>query len=153
MAYWKVFLEMTITAFRDEYRFLSNFWPAPVEGPGQIVFPTVEHAYVAWKTDNPVLWKEIATIEHPGRAKRLGRIAAAMRPDWDKIKLPIMRNLIWQKFQDPELFRMLQETKPHEIIEGNTWGDTFWGQCPIGTGHNHLGKILMEVRDNPLLSP
>ena len=33
-----------------------------------------------------------------------------------------------------------------ELIEGNVWNDTFWGVCN-GKGHNHLGKILMKVRD------
>src|SRR6185503_14597055 len=33
-----------IDSFKDEYRFLSNFYPAPVQFDG-IRFPTVEHAY------------------------------------------------------------------------------------------------------------
>ena len=33
-----------------------------------------------------------------------------------------------------------------EIVEENTWGDTFWGVCK-GVGENHLGKLLMEIRD------
>ena len=30
--------------------------------------------------------------------------------------------------------------------EGNDWNDTFWGQCD-GVGLNHLGKLLMRVRE------
>jgi predicted NAD-dependent protein-ADP-ribosyltransferase YbiA (DUF1768 family) len=33
-----------------------------------------------------------------------------------------------------------------EIVEDNTWGDTFWGQCN-GMGQNQLGKLLMKIRD------
>lgn len=33
------------------------------------------------------------------------------------------------------------------IIEVNNWGDTYWGVCN-GIGDNHLGKILMKIRDN-----
>lgn len=139
-----------ITSFRGEYRFMSNFWPEPVEGPGQIIYPTVEHAYVAYKSGDPYIWKQVAEISTPANVKRFGR-KIKIRPNWNEVKLPIMRNLVWQKFQNPDLFRMLQETRPQEIVEGNTWGDTFWGQCPIGKGHNHLGKIIMEIRDNPLL--
>jgi predicted NAD-dependent protein-ADP-ribosyltransferase YbiA (DUF1768 family) len=40
------------------------------------------------------------------------------------------------------------KTKPFELIEGNTWGDKYWGQCPIGNGRNELGKILMAIRDD-----
>jgi hypothetical protein len=36
-------------SFHNEYRFLSNFYPAEVSFEG-LVFPTVEHAYVAAKT-------------------------------------------------------------------------------------------------------
>ena len=32
------------------------------------------------------------------------------------------------------------------LIEGNTWGDTYWGVCD-GVGENRLGKLLMEVRE------
>ena len=33
-----------------------------------------------------------------------------------------------------------------DLIEGNTWGDTFWGQVD-GKGENKLGKLLMKIRD------
>ncbi len=34
-----------------------------------------------------------------------------------------------------------------EIVERNTWNDTFWGVCK-GKGENHLGILLMEIRDS-----
>ena len=38
-----------------------------------------------------------------------------------------------------------------ELIEGNTWGDTFFGMIKDSqgkwTGENNLGKILMQIRD------
>ena len=40
----------------------------------------------------------------------------------------------------------LVETGTEELVEGNDWGDTYWGVCK-GTGKNMLGKILMEVRE------
>lgn len=33
-----------------------------------------------------------------------------------------------------------------ELIEGNYWHDTYWGVCE-GVGENHLGKLLMEIRN------
>ena len=36
-------------------------------------------------------------------------------------------------------------TRDRVLIEGNDWGDTFWGMTD-GEGENHLGKILMRVR-------
>ena len=33
-----------------------------------------------------------------------------------------------------------------KLVEGNTWGDRFWGVCG-GVGLNWLGRLLMQVRD------
>lgn len=37
-------------------------------------------------------------------------------------------------------------TRDRMLIEGNDWGDTFWGMVD-GEGENNLGKILMRVRE------
>jgi len=39
----------------------------------------------------------------------------------------------------------LLATEDWELIEGNTWNDSFWGVCQR-KGENHLGKILMKIR-------
>ena len=59
--------------------------------------------------------------------------------------LDVMRDLVVQKFSDPLLQSLLETTGDEELIEGNHWGDVFWGVCK-GVGENHLGKILMKVR-------
>jgi len=38
------------------------------------------------------------------------------------------------------------DTGKSELIEGNTWGDTFWGVSGV-IGQNNLGKILMKIRE------
>ena len=43
------------------------------------------------------------------------------------------------------LLHKLLTTGDAKIVEGNTWGDTFWGVCG-GVGENHLGKVLMRIR-------
>lgn len=58
-----------------------------------------------------------------------------------------MRAILESKFSDKQLYNLLLETKPRLLVEGNYWGDTFWGQCPVGVGENNLGKLLMEIRD------
>ena len=64
----------------------------------------------------------------------------------EDIKIPLMRSLLREKFvQEPER-SILLATGDEELIEGNWWHDTFWGQCPLGTGENWLGRLLMEVR-------
>lgn len=134
-----------IDSFTGEYRFLSNFHPSRVFYNGQ-VFPTVEHAYQAAKAvnhDDFLLFTD--PILTAGQAKRLGR-KIQLKPDWELIKISVMSDLIKQKFNNIILRKYLNETKGRELIEGNTWGDTFWGVCQ-GKGSNMLGKILMFERD------
>lgn len=134
-----------IDSFRGEYRFLSNFWFVDVEFEG-ITYPSTEHAYVAAKTLDEDKRRAISKVRTPGEVKRLGR-SLALRPDWEDVKIDIMRELVTKKFKNSKLRSLLLATKDQQLIEGNTWGDTFWGVCR-GKGSNHLGKILMQVRED-----
>jgi ribA/ribD-fused uncharacterized protein len=136
-----------IVSFTGAFKFLSNFYPCEVEYEG-IKYPSSEHAYVAAKTTDIIQKYSISEMDSPGDVKRLGK-KLKIRPDWEKVKITIMRSIVEAKFdQNPDLMQMLQMTRPHELIEGNSWGDTFWGQSPLGKGKNELGKILMSVRDD-----
>jgi N-glycosidase YbiA len=84
-------------------------------------------------------------------AKALGK-RIELRKDWNDIKLDIMYKIVKNKFtQNPTLTKLLVDTNDKVIIEGNTWGDIYWGMCK-GKGENHLGKILMKVRKEIRLS-
>lgn len=137
---------MTIDSFTEDHRFLSNFWPAPITLLG-LHYPTTEHAYQAMKcADQFENAEDIRLAETPGQAKRMGQ-KTLVREDWDLIKVDVMRLITRLKYNIPELQMLLLSTGTKELIEGNTWGDTFWGVCE-GQGQNNLGKILMEVRDS-----
>lgn len=128
------------------FGFLSNFYPATVVYEG-MEYPTSEHAYQAAKTLDIYQRQNVAMLETPAQAKRYGK-AVSMRPDWDDIKVQVMCEIVADKFtRNPKLAEMLIATENVELIEGNTWGDTFWGVCD-GVGENWLGKILMGVRDS-----
>ena len=134
-----------IDSFSDEFHFLSNFHTSYILYDG-IVWPTVEHAYQAMKTLDENQRMNILEANSPSEAKKLGR-CVTMRVDWDDIKLEIMEELVREKFESkPKLAEKLLATEDIEIVEGNTWGDKFWGVCN-GEGENHLGKILMKIRD------
>lgn len=140
-----------ITSFKGEYEFLSNFYTVKIEDGG-LIFPTLEHAYVARKTNNEEQKLFIQTIETPGLAKKFGRSKDIdLVPLWDDIKITVMKVLIAKKFKEGELLDMLLKTGSEELIEGNDWGDKFWGQSPVGNGRNELGKILMNIRNTNLL--
>lgn len=133
-----------ITSFKGKYEFLSNFYMSPVSY-GDIEYPSVEHAYQALKTLNLETRQTIANLATPGKAKKAGK-SIELRPEWESIKQRVMLSLLLKKFHDPILRQMLLDTGDAELVEGNWWGDTYWGQCPVGTGHNVLGRLLMAVR-------
>lgn len=135
-----------VEEFRGKYRFLSNFYPLVL---GVVLdgetYRTVEHAYQAAKTLNTNERTAIRVLSKPGEAKRSGR-KVKIRRDWEAIKEGVMLDLVRQKFADKSLAALLLGTGNAELVEGNEWGDTFWGKC-AGVGQNKLGKILMQVRE------
>lgn len=133
-----------IDRFDGEFRWLSNFSPHDVEWEGE-VYPTVEHAFQAAKTHNPTSRELIRCAPTPSKAKYLGR-RVTLREDWDEVRLEIMMRLVVEKFdRHPDLAHKLRATGHQALVEGNTWGDTFWGVYE-GNGKNWLGLILMWVR-------
>jgi len=67
-----------------------------------------------------------------------------MEKGFDRINA--MGKVIIAKFsQNKDLAKRLLETKG-EIVEENTWNDTFWGVCN-GVGENKLGIMLARVRE------
>jgi ribA/ribD-fused uncharacterized protein len=133
-----------VSFFRGSYRFLSNFYPAVVVFEGKR-YPTVEHAFQAAKTDDVVERARIGAADTPAKAKAMGR-RVALRKDWENVKLDVMLELLRKKFGRPELRDLLLDTGDAKLIEGNTWNDRFWGVVD-GQGKNHLGRLLMKVRD------
>lgn len=122
-----------IDEFRGKYRWLSNF-----EGG-------VEAKYQAAKTLDEGWKRRILDASSPGEAKRLGR-KAPIRKDWEVIKIGVMYSLLLEKFKEEPYRSLLLATGEEELIEGNWWGDTFWGVCR-GKGRNVLGTLLMRVRE------
>lgn len=135
-----------IVSFTGPNFFLSNFYPCEVGFEGR-VYQSSEHAYMAAKTTDENIRAYIAAQSTPSAAKKVGR-SIPLRENWNDTRIHYMRIILENKFGDYELRDKLDSTKGCELIEGNTWGDTFWGQCPLGNGHNNLGKLLMQIRDD-----
>jgi ribA/ribD-fused uncharacterized protein len=135
----------SIGPFAGPYRFLSNFFPVQIRFEG-MSYPSVEHAFQAAKTTHPDERQRVRACPTAADAKLLGR-KVHVRPDWETIKLGVMEHLLRQKFTTHGgLRQQLKATRPHPLVEENTWGDTFWGVCK-GQGENHLGRLLMRIRD------
>jgi hypothetical protein len=136
---------LVIDGFYGPYRWLSNFWAAPIIY-NRTVYATVEHAYQAAKCTDLQEASIIENARTPTEAKKMGK-NCAIRADWNLIKFGVMYDLVKLKFESHDYLReKLLATGDAELIEGNTWGDVFWGVCD-GVGDNNLGKILMQVRD------
>jgi len=151
-----------IDSFSGEYEFLSNFYS--VEQKSQIAwveeddgdtvvntefrtFPSVEHAFQASKTLSREDQEEITKAMTAGQAKRLGR-RVTLIPNWDSKRIDVMERLLEDKFgQNFRLKIKLLLTGDAELVEGNTWKDQFWGKTEDGVGENHLGRLLMKVRN------
>lgn len=134
---------MDILEFQKEYRWLSNFWPCFVTYDG-LNFSSSEAAYQASKSESAEIRKEFEYLSAKG-AKKKGQ-AIEIRPDWDEVKDKVMYEICRSKFdQNPELKEKLLATGEAKLVEGNGWGDTYWGICN-GEGENRLGEILMRIR-------
>lgn len=134
-----------VDRFRLAYDYLSNFYPACVSVDG-MEYLNAEAAYQAAKCarrEDRTLFTELG----PRDAKQLGR-KLPLRSDWEDVKVQEMEKIVRAKFtQNPHLAGFLTETGDAELVEGNTWHDTFWGvDLKTGGGENHLGKILMALR-------
>ncbi|MEV0297079.1 NADAR family protein [Nocardia sp. NPDC050710] len=144
------FSAAVIDSFDGPFHFLSNFHPHPFRFRG-FDCPSSEHAFAAVKTTDPDWIARILAAPKPGQAKRLGR-EAPLRPNWNRDRVLYMREILHAKFtSDPDLTRRLLDTGDQLLIEGNTWGDRYWGRVlrpglatPIGA--NWLGRSLMRVR-------
>ncbi len=138
-----------IDLFRGKHAFLSNFylcdfiwhgWP-PLTSQQ---YRSAEHAFQAAKAVTVQERDWVAKAVTPGEAKKRGR-KVTLRENWDQQRIQVMKSILLAKFSSPNLGDKLQRTGSAELVEGNSWNDTFWGVCR-GVGENHLGKLLMSIR-------
>lgn len=152
-----------VSRFEGDHFYLSNFYEAPtifaspVLAPEEkgLTFQTGEAAFQAAKfhamdpLDNIARMNYVVSVANaptPSKAKYFGRSVKIDTEKWDSIKVECMREVVFRKFfQHPELRAQLVATDDAMLVEGNTWGDTYWGRVD-GKGYNKLGVILMEVR-------
>ena len=115
---------MTIYFYKvwQPYGCFSNFSPHPVE-MNYIFWPTVEHYYQG--------------------QKYLG----SPRANWEVVKTQIMREAVLKKFLTHGDIREILLSTGSELLVEDSPKDYFWGCGAAKTGKNHLGQILMSVRE------
>jgi ribA/ribD-fused uncharacterized protein len=133
-----------INEFKGKYYFLSNFYSTPVMYEG-LLYQNNEAAFQSAKVKDLERRKQFCQLD-PSIAKKKGR-NVLLRNDWEDIKDEVMYQCVKDKFtRNQDLRQRLIDTDNEELVEGNTWNDTYWGVCR-GRGKNMLGKILMRVRE------
>lgn len=113
--------------------------------------------FQSYKTTDPEERKKFTKMN--GKESKAAGRKVKLRDDWEEIKRYVMWYVVYQKFsQDQGLGKLLIQTGRAEIIEGNNWHDQYWGRYykkipfkdgdrEVLVGQNHLGTILMQVRD------
>lgn len=135
----------TIDSFRGDNEFLNNGFPCNIEFDNSI-YPSLEHAFQAAKTNDLVARANIRAAATAADAKAIGK-SVAIVADWDQKRLDVMASLIRQKFTNNlDLKLKLLMTGTQDLVQGGMRRDRFWGVDTKGVGENHLGKILMTVR-------
>lgn len=136
-----------INQFRGVNAFLSNMYPCELTYNG-IKFNNLESLFQSFKAIDK-------QHEYGGL---VGKVAKAkgrkekLPANWNEVRVELMYGCLYLKFsQNPKLLERLLATGNEELVEGNTWHDTFWGVCTCreckGRGDNILGKLLMKVRE------
>jgi ribA/ribD-fused uncharacterized protein len=135
---------------RDEpYYEFTNFAKYPIVIDG-VIWATTEHFFQAQKFISTPLYAKIQQSEFPREAFEVSRSALGsrwIRKDWSDVKMDVMKLALRAKFtQHKKLHDMLLSTGDRPLVE-HTSRDNFWGDGGDGSGDNHLGKLLEEVRD------
>lgn len=133
-----------IGGFKNEYHWLSNMEPCIIQWQG-MYFTSVESAYQASKCTS--LSKAKQFQELTGLEAKRHSVTITTRKNWEKEKINVMAQLVFQKFLlNLPLRLLLLETDNKYLEETNNWKDSFWGVYN-GVGENNLGKILMNTRE------
>ena len=113
-----------------------------------VYYKTVEHYYQSKKFNDKELVKKIIECDTPKEASNIGRDRGNIRIDnFKDKKLDVMYEGVLEKFrQNSDIRAKLIETRNQEIREMTT-KENYWGIGPNLDGENHIGKILMKVRD------
>ncbi|KAJ3268356.1 hypothetical protein HDV01_003095 [Terramyces sp. JEL0728] len=114
----------------------------------RITYPSVE-AYFQSEKFNGMLHFEEAKSKllksSPHEAFGIGR-SYPLRPDWEDIKVEVMRKGIRAKFtQNFDLKQLLLSTGNHPLVQVKP-SDSFWGTGKRGDGRNMLGVLLQQLR-------
>ena len=132
--------------YEQDFYVLSNFSAFRVTFDGQ-TFDTSEAAYHYQRFTDA---EDRRGVQYANSAHEAFRYAqdckAYQRPDWDQIKVRVMKDILRAKVQQHEYVRRKLLATGDRVLVEDSWRDDFWGWGPNRDGQNMLGKLWMEVR-------
>lgn len=145
-------MDDVIGFYPREFYPLDNFSSFKVEWNGYL-YSSLEEAFQAasfLSSDEELVEK----IKHSHSAHEAQKIAYEnldkQRPDWDKVQLDVMEELLRLKVeQNPYVKKKLLQTGSYMIVEDSP-KDSFWGWGENRDGKNNLGKLWMKLRQEYL---
>lgn len=125
---------------------LSNLYPRTIQLQ-QTYWPSVEHYYQAQRFSDPQTQAIIRQALTPAAARTLGKTCTAQtRVNWSQTRNDVMYKALYAKFkQNKDLKQYLLATGEAEL-QYIALNDTYWGTGANGRGHNHLGQLLIKLR-------
>ena len=151
-----------VTVFFRKDAFLSNFHASPMTINNEH-YTCVEQFYMASKAekfDDRETRQRIMASSNPNEINFLGKSVKKFKQStWNESSYEIMKREVRAKFtQNPQLATFLENTGKTQIGEGSE-KDLIWGtgvsvfhqdafNMDKWKGKNHLGKILMEIRNS-----
>ncbi len=141
----------TIEFYTRDQKFyeFSNFFIRSFQWQGK-EWMTSEHAFQAAKffQSDPDWADKIHKADSAKEAKRLGSSRDhPIDKEWDAKRISVMMEILAAKFSDKKLKELLLSTGDAKLVEFSRF-DRFWGSGEDRKGQNHLGKCLMELREN-----
>lgn len=137
-----------IRFYRANQKEYGNLYKRSIKFEGK-EFTTSEHAYQYGKfaKKDVAEWAMNAPAPHLLAIIAHGLFRWDVVPNWSKIKVERMKNVLIEKFtQHSDLKEKLLSTKDSILIEESNI-DPYWGCGKNGKGKNMLGILLMEVRE------
>ena len=114
-------------------------------------WPSVEHYFQAMQFESTAYQEKIRTAVSSDHAIKLGKTwFKKKRRDLKQVRTVLMTRALYIKCRTyPDISKRLIDIEPEKIVE-NSQFDYFWGCGRDHRGHNHYGKVLMNVRDKLL---
>lgn len=153
---------IVIARVREPWGLLGNFAPSPIVVDG-VSFDCTEKLYQVMQLADPDARRDVYSQPKNQRIKKRAnhyKAIGAVREDWGRIFIDVMKFCLIQKFNQCEAFRdELERSRGLFIVEkvanpkrpADAWSAKLSEDGKTWIGPNIMGRLLMELRDKGTL--